>query len=466
MEQRSGASVNSAAVGRRAFSRAGLLSAGLAGLGAAVASAARSRSGVRAPLASERDKVAHLLRRAGFGSSPEELEFFTGMGVAGAVDYLLNYEQAPDDVEERLRRYALNLDKSADMQRWWLLRMIYTKRPLLEKMTLFWHGLLVSAVGKVGLPQPKPGNPNPPNLMLNQNRFFREHALDDFGSIMKGISRDPAMVVYLDSNANRKGKPNENYARELLELFTLGVHGPNGRPNYTEQDVREVARAFTGWGLNKQRAFAYAAGRHDNGRKTIVGRTGNFDGNDVIDLILAHPSCAWHVSTRLFEFFAYDQPEPATLAPVVDVFRATKGSIKAVVQAILTSPALYSARAYRAKVKAPIELIAGMARALGLETDAQDLPPSARRMGQTLFNPPNVAGWPGGEQWLNTTTWLERVNLANRVLTGRRAGQSQRIGLLSLIRRGGAAAPEQVVDSLLDVLVDGQVGPEQRQTLM
>ncbi len=446
--------------------RAGLVAGGVAALRAAIAGAAASRNGRQAPLASDRDRIAHLLRRAGFGYSQDDLDRYTGMGVAGAIDHLLNYERVPDDVDERLEGYRLNLNAAADLQRWWLLRMIYTRRPLLEKMVLFWHGLLVSGYAKVGLPQPKPENPNPPNLMLNQNQFFRAHALDDFGAILKGISRDPAMVIYLDSRVNRKGKPNENYARELMELFSLGVYGPDGQPNYTEQDVREAARAFTGWGLNQQQEFVFSPGQHDTGLKTIFGWTGNFTGDDVIDLILAHPSCPYYIARRLFSFFAYDDPEPEALAPVVRAFQESGGSIKATVRAILTSPAFFSERAYRAKVKAPVEYLAGIARAFQLQTDAFGLDASARRMGQTLFNPPNVAGWPGGAQWFTTTSWLERVNLANRLLTIRKDEHTQPINFLAILQRHGLASPEKVVDYFLGLLVDGQVTPQQRQTLI
>jgi uncharacterized protein (DUF1800 family) len=448
------------------FSRAGLVAAAVAAIRAAVAGAAATRSESLAPLSRDRDKIAHLLRRAGFGYSPDELDFYTGLGLPGAVDYLLTYEQVQDDVDDRLAALTFDFTKLGDMQRWWLLRMIYTKRPLLEKMVLFWHGLLTSATSKVGLPRPTPEIPNPPNLMLDQNQFFRQHALDDFGTILKGISRNPAMMVWLDSQVNRKGQPNENYARELMELFSLGIYGPDGQPNYTEQDVREIARAFTGWTLNKERAFAFNRGAHDDGPKTVFGQTGSWNGDDVIDLILAHPSCAWHTCTKLWEFFAYDQPEPQVLQPLIDTFKATGGSIKAVMRALLTSPAFYSERAYRAKVKSPAELVAGIARTLGLQTDAFGFETSTQRMGQALFNPPNVAGWPGGVLWFTSTTWLERVNQVNRLLSIRKDPHTQPVNLLGMVQRFGLDTPEKVVDYFVQLLLDGQVTAAQRQTLV
>ncbi|HEU5318350.1 MAG TPA: DUF1800 domain-containing protein, partial [Chloroflexota bacterium] len=356
--------------------------------------------------------------------------------------------------------------------RWWLLRMIYTQRPLEEKVTLFWHGLLVSGTGKVGITQPKadapPDAPKPLHHMLNQYAFFQQNALGEFGTILKGISRDPAMVLYLDNNTNRKGKPNENYARELMELFSLGVTSPDGSPNYTETDVREAARAFTGWGLNQQQQFAFNANQHDTGNKTIFGKTGSFNGDDVIDLIIAHPSSAYYLSKRLWEFFAYDAPSYEVLQPVIAAFRATNGSVREMLRAIFTHPAFFSELAYRAKAKSPAEYVAGMCRALELQTNALNFQSSLQRMGQRLFDPPNVAGWPGGAQWFNTTTWLERINQLNRVLTGRNANDANTkpVDLFGMVTRNRLDTPEKVVDHFLKLLLDGQVRPTQRDTLV
>src|SRR6266508_6101613 len=180
-----------------------------------------------------------------------------------------------------------------------------------------------------------------------------------------------------------------------MELFTLGITGPDGQPNYTEQDVREAARAFTGWSLDRQGRYTFNAAQHDPGPKTIFGKTGTFNGDDVIDLIMAHPSCAPYICRRLFAFFAYDEPEPDVLTPVVDAFKRNGGSVREAVRAVLTSLAFYSEKAYRAKVKSPVEFVAGVARTVQAETDAFGFNMSAGRMGQVLFYPPNVAGWPG-----------------------------------------------------------------------
>jgi uncharacterized protein (DUF1800 family) len=451
---------------KRVWTRGTLLGMGTAALSAAIASAAVARNGHTLPLVSERDRIAHLLRRAGFGYSQEDLDFYLAKGLDGAVEHLVNYDLVPDELDARLARVELNLATAADLQRWWLLRMIYTKRPLQENMALFWHGLLVSGASRVGLPRPTPENPNPPHHMLNQNAFFRDHALDDFPTIVKGISRDPAMVIYLDSRNNRKGRPNENYARELMELFTLGIDGPDGSPTYTEQDVREAARAFTGWSLDRDQRFVFSAAQHDSDVKTVFGVSGKLNGDDVIDLIMSHPACAPYVCRRLFSFFAYDQPEPSALSPIVDKFLASGRSIRATVQAIFTSPAFYSERAYRAKTKAPVEYLAGISRALRLETDAFGFNGSAQRMGQALFDPPNVAGWPGGAQWFNSTSWLERVNQLNRMLSVRQDPHTQAPQFLPAITRYQLNTPEKLVDYYLALLVDGQVAPERRQVLV
>src|SRR5919202_865367 len=370
--------------------RAALLQAAVA-LQAAIAAAACSYDRARPhPLSTRRTQIAHLLRRAGFGASKEQLDEYESLGLAQTVERLVNYEQVEDDVDTRLNMISLDVKKLADLQRWWLLRMIYTKRPLQEKMTLFWHGLLTSATSKVGLPNPTPQNPDPPHYMWAQHRFLREHALGRFENLLLGIARDPAMMIWLDSQTNVKGKPNENFARELMELFALGIAGPDGRPNYTEQDVREAARAFTGWGLD-QGKFVVRAGNHDTGLKTVLGKTANMDGKDVIKQVAVKPAAARHLSRRMCEFFAYPDPGEQDLQPLVQAYVRTGGSVKEMLRALFTSPAFYSPKAYRALLKSPVEFVVGAVRTLEVATDAFPLPGATTRMGQALFNPPNVA---------------------------------------------------------------------------
>lgn len=400
-------------------------------------------------------KLRHLLRRAGFGAGPTELATYQKLGLNGTIDRLIEFAGVDNSaLESRLQGLNLDLSKRPDIQRWWLLRMIYTARPLEEKLTLFWHGHLTSAISKVGRPLP----------MVKQNEFLRANALGRFPDLLKGISKDPAMMVWLDVEANRRGHANENYARELMELFSLGLG------NYTETDVRESARAFTGWVLTGNRKTGavqsiFRPRLHDDGSKTFLGQTGNFNGDDVVDIIVKQPASATFISRKLFEFFAYPSPSDAVLQPLVAAYTSSNYSIKALVRAILTSDAFYSPAAYRALVKSPAELVAGTARVLGVETDAKGLPYETTLMGQELFNPPNVAGWHGGSAWLNSGTWFARLNFANSVVTAVTPALSKRPSgdpVAALLN----AAPSSFVDGLSSLFLDGQIEPPQHQVLL
>jgi Protein of unknown function (DUF1800) len=442
-------------LGRRGF----LVGAAIAGLGAMVAVEAAHSVGTpggSTPLDDE-SKLRHLLRRAGFGPSPTDLAQYRPLGLTGTVDRLLDFGSVDNSALDRgLGKLGLDLTRRADLERWWTLRMIYTARPLEEKLTLFWHGLLTSAISKVGRPEP----------MLVQNNFFRANGLGRFPDILKGVSRDPAMMIWLDTEANRKGHANENYARELMELFSLGIG------NYTEQDVRESARAFTGWSLLGNRkagtlSYVFNPRQHDDGQKTFLGQTGNFNGDDIIDLIVKQPASARFITSKLFSYFAYPNPPNAVLQPLVDAYTGSGYSIKATLRAILTSDAFYSPQAYRALVKSPAEYVAGVARTLGLQTDAKGLPAVMAQMGQEIFNPPNVAGWHGGSGWLTSGTWLARLNLANRVASALDSPAARGPNGFSFdtLTAGGAGAGG-AVDRLADLLLDGQLDPSQRQVLV
>ncbi|MBI3744759.1 MAG: DUF1800 domain-containing protein [Chloroflexi bacterium] len=388
----------------------------------------------------DRARLGHLLRRAGFGASQAEFEQFQKMGLQQTTDYLLNYDAVDDsDLNTRIDGLALDLTKAEDAKRWWLVRMIYSKQPLLEKMTFFWHGILTSGLSRV---EPRV------DYMLRQNDLFRTQALGKFDVLLKAISRDPAMLIWLDSRSNRKQAPNENFARELMELFSMGVG------NYTETDVRESARAFTGWGLNA-RGFFFDASAHDTGSKVFLGTGGNLDGDQIVDIIVRHPATAAYITKRLFRFFAYDDPEPAVLEPLQAAFQSSGYSIKEVVRRILTSDAFYSPKAYRSRPKSPVELVAGAYRTLDIDTNAQGLSQLTTRMGQTLFDPPNVAGWPGGPTWINSSTLLERANFANRIIQDRRA----------LVLTGSAQTPKAVVDYYSGLLLDGWLSQQERDTV-
>jgi uncharacterized protein (DUF1800 family) len=274
-------------------------------------------------------------------------------------------------------------------------------------------------------------------------------ALANFDDLLKAVSRDPAMMVYLDTENNRKGKPNENYARELMELFTTGIG------HYTEDDVRESARAFTGWTLagNKQQRYATTSTLmpklHDDGQKTFMGKTGNFTGDDIVEMLVPLRATAERLSTRLFSFFAYPNPEPEIVRHLADTFQQSHYSVGAVVKEIFAMDAFYSPKAYRALIKSPVELAAQTLRATGSDAKGYGAAVAASTaMGQMLFYPPNVAGWPAGTSWINSSTLLSRVNFVN--------GATQRMP---------SSSASQTLDQLTSTLVDGNLSPTTRDGL-
>ena len=392
--------------------------------------------------------MGHLLRRAGFGASPVEMDRYLDLGLERTLEYLIDYEKVDDSaLEARLVSLDLDLEENPqDLQRWWLLRMVYTQRPLQEKMVLFWHGLLTSAFSKVGR------GPR----MYDQNQLFRTHALGPFDVLLKAISRDPAMLIWLDSRRNRKISPNENFARELMELFSMG------EGTFSESDVREAARAFTGYFLT-QEGFIFRDSQHDFGVKSFLGQSGPFDGDDIIDIIMEQPVTGEYISRRLFTFFVHDHPAPETVQRMADVFRKSGYSIRTVIRHLLSSEEFYSPESYRAKIKSPTELVAGTLRTLGTETDGKRLSGLMTQMGQTLFNPPDVSGWPGGTSWINSSTLLQRLNFAHLVTSSRALGTAfDSKQVLSKEReRFGQAALEHFMTAFLD----GRMHPEELEVL-
>lgn len=436
------------------------------------------------PIADPRRRAAHLLRRAGFGGTPAEVDAFAKLSREEAADRLLDF-QSVDNAALDARIQAAGLDdlsrmKPADGNRWWITRMAYTARPLEERMTFIWHGLLTTQVSKIGGQRFK--------LMLIQNALFRENALPRYDDLLKAISKDPAMLFYLDTAESTKEHPNENYARELMELFSMGVG------NYTETDVRESARAFTGWRVTMPERPAepkanlteeerrkllddlYAAWEpkfvvqqrlHDSGAKTFLGRTGNWGGDDIVDIIMTQAATGRFICTRLFMEFANYNPEPGTIDRLVRVWDSSGHQVRDVVREILVSDEFYSEASYRGFVRSPIEFVTGAIR--GLELDLAQIPAggaganarqadSFKGMDQVLFEPPSVAGWPGGETWLSSSTFFARMNYLDSFLF--RAGRPTKIPVLA-----AAATPEAMVDAALDRLVDGNVADANRQAI-
>jgi len=371
--------------------------------------------------------AAHLLRRAGFGSSPEEAAKFASMGVHAAVSALVDFPStdslpAPgdlydprttlmqyfqqgmrpgnvDDMTKRKIGQQVRMQERQSviaLQRWWLNRMLTTPAPLQEKMALYFHGHFTSAAIQKGVS---------PVMVYNQNQLFRNNALGNLRDLTWQVSLDPAMMIYLDNARSDPQHPNENYARELMELFTLGVG------NYTEQDVRESARAWTGYVLRpRDGTVQFVPFRHDNGSKTFLGLTGNWGGKDIVDIIFKQPASAAFFANSLLNFFVYNSPEPQLVDAVANLIRKNDFNLKPVMSTLLRSNVFYSSRAYRALVKSPVEFTIGTYKALGAQQVDERAQRALLQMGQVLFYPPNVAGWPGGANWLTSQTVIAREN--------------------------------------------------------
>lgn len=401
-------------------------------------------------------QIGHLLRRAGFGASASELDTYRALGYQGAVDRLLNYQQVDDSaMEQRLQKLTFNLNAPQDQQRWWLLRMAWTQRPLLEKMTLFWSGVLTSSFRKVG-------GPKAYIRMINQNNFLRAHAFDTFDNLLLGITADPAMLFYLDLTKSTRKHPNENYARELMELFTVGVQ------NYTQQDVFAGAAALTGWHITGVSSSRYNPKDHITLPVRFMGQTGSFDYKDIVRILANHPATPWYIGRRLFAFFVHENPSNDDLKPLVDAYVKSGHNMGAVMRALLLSPQFVSAQAYRSRIKSPVEFVVGAYRALGLQGDGKGLPALTTLMGQPLFDPPDVSGWPGDKSsanWLNSGSWMTRLNYIDLLLTrGTTAGKAQPlIDLQGMIEDRQLDSPAAFVDHFSAFLLDGPL-PDQRRS--
>jgi len=454
------------------------------------------------------EHAGHLLRRAGFGGTPEQIEYLTSLGRAKAVAYLVDYEKVPfdpipvkiDPVPEPIRRlYAgKNREEIQKLQaerrradqlqlqrvaQWWIETMVATPRPLEEKMVLFWHGHFTSGHREV----------KSSRALYIQNELFRRNATGNFKTLVNAVTRDPAMILYLNTQQNVKGKPNENYARELMELFTLGIG------NYTEADIKEAARALTGIKVRPETGSSFVAQRqHDAGKKTIFKKTGNFDADDVVDIVLDQPAASRYIVKKLWSFFAYEDPSPEIVEGLAKVFRDNKFEIKPVLKSIFAADAFYSDRARFTHIKSPVELMVGTARMLDVPAaDLLALERGLRGMGQQLFQPPNVKGWDGGEAWITTSTLYNRYNAPALIVFGTndREYQQQRrrlnrimeetVGREGMMMEGGSlttsqppydptpviqkaklTTPEAVVDYYLRRLLQRPISSERRGVLI
>ena len=398
-----------------------------------------------------RDRAAHLLERAGFGGMPQEIDHLASLTPQHAVERLVNYRAVANDLPlfdesnifdppvepfpksrvdaVRIARangeamgvkikpggdrplqpvvnrffYWLRADylEIRRAAQWWANRMLTSKRPLEEKLALFWHGHFATSDAKL----------RDYRKSLKQLALFYEHGNGNFRDLLIGVAKDPAMLVYLDAGENIKGSPNENFGREILELFTLGVG------NYTETDIREAARAFTGW-TNDSLRFVVKPELHDDGQKIFLGRTGNFDGVGIIDIILEQEVTARFIAAKLYRYFVHSDPSAELIAELGKRFQDNTYDIGALLRTIFLSRDFYSPPAYGTQIKSPVHLVVSTYRKLGLSEipGVPDFNTVTRSLGQELFHPPNVAGWEGGRSWVTPALLLERGNFAREVL--------------------------------------------------
>ncbi|MSP21005.1 MAG: DUF1800 domain-containing protein [Alphaproteobacteria bacterium] len=359
-------------------------------------------------MAASPDEIRHLLSRTGFGvPKPDERDAFTGLDHGIAVERLLDavgpkaattdptFVVVPGAAVQRGltrdERQVLQRQRAMDgnnMKAWWWSEMLETPSPLTEHMVLFWHNHFTSSLRKVKVPP----------LLFTQNTLFRTHATGNFATLLRAAAKDPAMLVYLDNNLNRAGAPNENFARELLELFTLGEG--NG---YTERDIQEAARAFTGWRFRPDGGFVNDPRSHDGGTKTFLGVTGALNGNDILDVVLQQPRVAEHITEKLWREFISDTPDAAEVRRLAAIFRDGRYEVRPLLEAMLNSDAFRARDAHGTMVKSPVDLVVGTFRLIGATPrEPRLLTALGRNLGQDLFDPPNVKGWPGGEEWVDT----------------------------------------------------------------
>ena len=422
---------------------------------------------------------AHLMRRAGFSATRDELESCVEQGYEATVDELLtpgDPGNMPDDI---IRRYHVDQNELRQLDgagAYWIYRMITTQNPLEEKIALFWHGLFATGYAKL----------NQARTLLNQIDMFRSSGLGSFRDLLVDLSKDPAMIIWLDNNENHNGAINENYGRELLELFSMGIG------NYSEDDIKDCARAFTGWTLRNQEYMAMRASKdsiwpygriawhyqyreddHDSGNKRFLGEQGDFNGDDIVDIIVRQDATAQFLATRLFQFFAADSIDSEGESVIEDMIKAYFDSnyeVSSVLRVLFNSEYFKSNNARYARVKGPVESVVGTARMAGSYSeptlDVHGLWAQAMFMGQGLLAPPTVEGWHEGTEWIDSGSLVERVNFATKEFGDpNKSGVSNIIEKLSQ-RGNGTFDSEALVDSCLDLIGPIQVEERTREGLI
>ena len=420
--------------------------------------------------------MAHLMRRAGFGANRDELERLADLGYDAAVDELID---PPNSRSAGKTAMLLRYQPGALLpggtpnpgQFNWLYHMITTQRPLEEKVALFWHHVFATGNSKV----------DNCDQMLEQLVMFRKYGMGNYREMLVELSKNPAMIYWLDNNENHRDAVNENWGRELLELFSMGVS------NYTEVDVREASRAFTGWTIMPKLPrqpfgrfpwrFQYLGEDHDDGEKTFLGHTGNLNGEDIVDIIVKEPATARFICRHLYNFFVADEVQvPAwtindardedALDQMMTVFEESGYDIRAVLRSMLKSDFFKNAR--YSKVKSPAEVVASTLKMVGTyqmpEPTIPDIGPQSTYMGQSLLDPPSVEGWYTGQEWINSGSLLARINfVADRVADTSLPGVK---GIISQMKSDGVSTPEQLIDASLDHMGYLVIGEETRDQLM
>lgn len=407
-------------------------------------------------------KAGHLLRRTGFGPNQTELQAALRQGPTATVDQILAGGNDVSEFEQQVNALAANIRRSNNGQQasaWWLYRMLYSPHPFREKMTLFWHDHFATSNLKV----------NNAGYMIDQYQLMARNSLGNFATMLQEITLDPAMMIWLDTVQSRRGQPNENYARELMELFSLGITDPRdpSRNNYTEEDIRQAARAFTGYRVVDDRGV-FREHLHDPTEKTVFGQTGRYRGPDIVRLCLAHPACPYFIVKKLFAFLVSDTfvPSGELLAPLAREFQESELRIQPVVRKILRSNIFYSNLAYRTKIKSPIEFSLGIVRALEGRVGTLPLVTALEGLGQRLFYPPSVAGWDEGEAWLNGQTLLFRHNLALGITSTVDGRFGNRCDPAAVVRDHNRQSNEEIVDFLIELFVQGDVPPAARSRIL
>jgi uncharacterized protein (DUF1800 family) len=406
-------------------------------------------------------KVTHLHRRAGFGATRSELVRDVAAGPEASVARLFQPAILPSEELEAIdglrqtARASSNLDL---LKVCWLNRIVRGPDPLREKLTLFWHGHFATSNKKV----------ESVTLMDRQNETLRTHALGGFATMLEAIIADPAMLVWLDGGNSKKDKPNENFAREFLELFTLGAG------QFSERDIREAARAFTGWvkqdsrgGFQETPTFVHDTAQVDNGTKTFLGQSGPLGPSDIVRITIERPEAATFLTRKLYRYFVSESgaPGPELIEPLAEEVRRHQFKIGPIVGVILRSTHFYSRAAYRQRIKSPVEFSAGLVRMLEVPRSALNplaLAAACDAQGQELFAPPNVEGWVGGSNWINSGTLLERTNWAADVVWGRSENGLTPFEPIMWMAHY-KLSPDRAALAFLDLLLQGEVGEDARR---